>query len=384
MDDIVEDTFRKLRLNSPAGGWFPMLQRFYWFITESNIPYADLFFSPYLKEIVISPLSSWIDFQVPHEIVPAIASMISALPASALQSVRVTYGVPWADLEDSLSSVALRCGSSLTEFISPIPLSSAAINHLIHLPNLRIWRLSGSPPNYSNLPLPPAFAPLTELGLGGGTARGWLSLFKRLERSLPSTQGVTPLARVKESLETLEFGGSPDPTIDVFFTSTVRIFRNLVFLYVQTNCHNEDYKGRCAFKLDDDNVAKFTMALPQLERLLLGRPCSKNTCPTTVACLLPISVHCLKLQDLEIHFNTTNIVDDLKNVSEDPRFEEMRSLPRSSLPCLSVWHTPLTVDESDFDAVVKGMVDIFPELERCEEDAENSDWEEFFEEVRWM
>ena len=74
----------------------------------------------------------------------------------------------------------------------------------------------------------------------------------------------------------------------------------------------------CSFKLNNDNVAELTMALSQLESLLLGRPCSSDACATTAACLLSISVHCAELRELEIHFNATNIVDDLENISDDP------------------------------------------------------------------
>ena len=379
--DIVEDTFRQLRLHSPDGGWFPVLHRLYWRIAESNLPFIDIFFSPYLRDVTISPLHSWISSGVPRDIVPVISSTITALPASTLQSLRVGYGVPWADLTDSLSSVALRCGPSLTEFASPIPLSRAAINHLIHLPHLRIWRLEGPPPSYSTLQLPPTFPPLTEFALGGGTTRGWLSLFKRLEGSAPSTQGVAPLSGIKESLKSLEFGGSPGYIINASFTSTIRIFRNLTFLAMQPDCHDDDYEGRCPFKLDDDNVAKLSMDLPQLEFLLLGRPCSENTCATTVACLLPISVYCLKLSELEIHFNTTNIVHDLKNISEDPQFQKLRSLPKCSLDNLCVWKIPLAIDEADYEAVVDGMIDIFPTMDRCAPAEGNSDWEEFSERI---
>ena len=377
--DLAEDTFRKLRLNSPAGGWFPVLHRLYWCITESNLPYVDLFFSQYLKEVTISPPRSWVRSGVPRDILPAIASTISALPSTTLQSLWIAYTVPWADLKASLSSVALHCGPSLTEFTSLIPLSDAAINHLTHLPNLRIWRLKGHPPDYSTLPLPPTFPPLTEFTLWGGATRGWLSLFERLEGGVPSAQGVTPLSRIKESLKSLEFEDSPGFIIDASFTSTIRTFGNLSFLLVQIDCHDEDYEGRCPFKLDDENVTKFAMALPQLEYLFLGRPCSKNTCATTVACLLPLSVYCPELDELEIHFNTTNIVNDLKNISEDPRFQTLRSLPRCSLEYLGAWKLPLTIDEADLDAVVNGMVDIFPTVGRCDPAEENLDWEEFSE-----
>ena len=115
------------------------------------------------------------------------------------------------------------------------------------------------------------------------------------------------------------------------------------------DCHREVHNGPCVFKLNNDNVSELVMALPRLDFLLLGYPCNKNTCATTVACLLPISVHCAGLQSPEIHFNTTNIVDDLENISEDPRFQELRFLQKCALSCLEVHEIPLTIDESEFE-----------------------------------
>ena len=108
------------------------------------------------------------------------------------------------------------------------------------------------------------------------------------------------------------------------------------------------------------------MALSQLEFLLLGNTCPENTCATIVACLLLISVYCLKLGRLEVHFNTTNIIEDLKNISEDPRFHGLRSLPRCALTRLDVWSTPLTLGAPGFETVVNWMVDILPSLEFCQ------------------
>ena len=190
---------------------------------------------------------------------------------------------------------------------------------------------------------------------------------KRLGDCVSSTQGTTPLSRVRESLESLNVGDFPDPTIDVSFASVIQTFRNLLHLNVMVNCRD----GQCIFKLNNDNVAELAMALPRLDSLLLGYPCDENTCATTVACLLPISVHCARLQSLGIHFNTTNIVDDLKDISEDPRFQELRSLQKCTLSCLDVHEMSLTFDDSEFETVARGMVDIFPNLERCD------GWDEF-------
>lgn len=366
-----EDALCKLRLNSPASRPFPALQDLTLFVTESNLPYADLFFSPHLKKISVYTVLLQRDSEIPRDVLPIVASTIFALPASALQYLHVDISegyckVPLTYFTDSLSSVVLRCGPSLVEFVSPIPLSDVATNHLIHLPHLRTWFTIGPPPSYSALSLPLVFPPLTEFVLGDGAVGGWLSLICRLEHSVSTPRGVTPLSKMKELLNSLYAEGRPGPTIDVALTSAVQVFRNLVHLNVPAPCHQEHCRLQCAFELNNDNVAELAMALPQLETLLLGDPCFENTCATNVACLLSISVHCIGLRQLKIHFNTTNIVDDLKKIPGDPRFRGLLPLPKCRFSRLVVRQTPLTLDEPDIETVANGIIDIFPSLIFCE------------------
>ena len=187
---------------------------------------------------------------------------------------------------------------------------------------------------------------------------------------------MAPLRTMKESLRSLDIRNLSGYTFDTSFISPIQIFRNLISLRVQVYCGDGGDDSRCAFKLNDDNIKELAVALSQLESLFLGHPCSKNTCATTVACLLPISVYCIKLRNLEIHFNTTNILDDFEIVFGDPRFEVLRSLPRCPLSCLEIYHMPLTVGDSGLGMVVEGMFHIFPSLEQCKGTSNNLDWEE--------
>jgi len=370
---LEEETFKKLRLNSPPGGWFPALQDLSLYITESNLPYANLFLSPNLKRISIYVSWPWNNTAHPLGALQTLASITSTLPTSSLERISVGtnhQAMPWAHLRDSFSSIILRCGPSFTECDSPIPLSNAALDHLIHLPHFHTWRIHGPPPAYPTSSLPLVFPPLRELTLGKGAACGWLPLLRRLEGGSSTTQGVTPLSKAKEFLKVLNVRDVSGINIGASFVSTIQCFRNLVHLNAGVHC--EYSRGECIFKLNNDNVTELAMALTQLESLLLGRPCSKNTCLTTVACLLQISVHCRKLEELDIHFNTTNIVNDFKNILEDPRFQQLLSLPKCRLMSLHVYLTPLSLDESDFEIVGNGMVDIFPSL--MDLDALGGDW----------
>ena len=344
-----------------------MVQKLTWYITRSNIPYANMFSSLHLKKISIHAARSLILVGCPSGLLPTLTSITSSLPTSSLQVLSVNVAQPVIlrrYFTDSMSSVVLRCGSSLTTYNSSIPLSKAATNHLIQLPNLRSWLVRGPPPDYPASSLPPGFPPLTNLHLAEGAAHGWLRLLERLNGSASTISGVTPLSETKASLKSLHIQDSPGFTIDASVIAPVRNFRNLTLIDIDTFCGGD--KDQCTFKLNDDNVAELTAALPQLESLLLGHACSRNSCVTSVACLLSISVHCVKLESLEIHFNTTHFVEDLKNIPKDPRFEQMPSLPRSSLQYLDVYDTPVTLNDHDFETVVKEIIGIFPSLRGCE------------------
>ena len=375
---LGEETSKKLRSNLPPGGWFPALRDLSWYITERNVVYIDLFLSPHLQKISIRAAWSRNNPDIPPAILPTLVPIISALPTSSLERISVSTNhltMPWARFKDPLSSVILRCGPSFTEYDSPVPLSNAALDHLIHLPHLRTWRIHGPPPTYPASSLPLVFPPLRELTLGENAACGWLPLLKRLEEGASTTQRMTPLSKAKEFLKVLKIEDVFGINIGASFVSAVQRFRNLVSLRVCVYCHDRDDRGKCIFELNDDNVTELAMALTQLESLVLGYPCSENTCLTTVTCLLPISVHCSKLNRLSIHFNATNIADDLRNILENPRFQQLRSLPRCPLAFLDVYRMPLGLHGSDLEIVVKGMIDIFPSLAHCEGVEEG--WEEF-------
>ena len=68
---------------------------------------------------------------------------------------------------------------------------------------------------------------------------------------------------------------------------------------------------------------------------------------------------------MEILFNTENIVGDLKNISEDPRFQGLRPLQRCTLTYLDVGLTEITLNSDarpDPETVENGISDIFSSL----------------------
>ena len=138
--DVAEDTFRKLHLSSPHGGWFPALQDLSLRITEPNVPYADLLFSPHLKTISIYVPWSQIHPEVSRDDLAVVASNISALPTStstlSIRSIRIGCSTHLVYFKDSLlrrvtlwtitygvglPDPAVGCGSKSFNSTSPPP-----------------------------------------------------------------------------------------------------------------------------------------------------------------------------------------------------------------------------------------------------------------------
>ena len=176
--NVVVDTFHRFCLSSPPGGWFPALQDLYWGITESNLPFANLFFSPHLEKISIYtswPLSIPED---PQKFSAAIASMISALPTSALQ------------LPPHLPGPTVRCSDKPFNSASPPPYLARRMP-------------SASP----RITFTPVFPPLVSFVLGDG-AHGWFSLFGRMEDGTHVILQYTIYNKIRRRLESsLEFRG---------------------------------------------------------------------------------------------------------------------------------------------------------------------------------
>ena len=84
-----EYTVRQFRRNASPGGWFPALRSLRWIISETHLPYVDLFFSPQLVSVWIYASQAWSNSGFPRDIMPALASTISALPTSTLQTLSI-------------------------------------------------------------------------------------------------------------------------------------------------------------------------------------------------------------------------------------------------------------------------------------------------------
>ena len=339
------DVLLRLSRDSSGRPLFPKLEWLHWDIYEAHVafPFLHLLLpSPHLRRITL-----YIHLQSPNisqEYLGQLVQVISLLPTPLeyLFVRRNRYLMAEKPLKDTISSLVCRCGPSLRTFSTCIPLSEAAIHHLVQLPNLSYWRTTQGPPRIVPTSI---FPSLEKLDIDKEEALPWLHLFA-------SAASHTNVRQTLKYLNYLE-----DIIIDSTFLSSIAKFRNLVTLQVST--YYCGITGGCFFHITDNDVKDLAVALPRLEILRLGEPCRWNTCGTTVASLVLISVHCLDLTHLETHFNTQTIVGDMQGLLDGGA---ERDRAKCKLRRLLVGCMPLDVYGKDIRIVALGFKVVFPHL----------------------
>ena len=139
-----------------------------------------------------------------------------------------------------------RCGDSLRTLEIPMYLTEAAVNHILGLKNLRVWRFVHIPPP-TTLSFPTPFPRIQEFTLSTGKACRWIPWLARREERTPDAQDF-PLqyAGLQTTLTRLTFRMSV--IVDASFISPLSHFSNLVSLVAElrcwTNCLDYNYRGR--------------------------------------------------------------------------------------------------------------------------------------------
>ena len=289
---------------------------------------------------------------------PDPGSTLQALPTSYLQELTIDFNLEAVDcFRDRVSAMVQRCGDSLRILDIPMSLTEAAVNHILRLKNLRVWlRVHSSPPTASQFPT--TLPPLRDLTISTREAYRLMAWFARGGRRTPDAPN-SPLehAGLQATLTDVYFEFKV--TIDAAFISPFSHFPNLTVLEVESYCDFD-----CTFSLKNRDVMELSAALPLLERLCFGLPCSNSSHDTTVSRLLALSAHCKNLLSLWIHFNTTSLVDDIRFLSEDPELRALRGLPtRCPLEFFGAGGLPFpNVTDRDVTTIAEGFMDIFPSI----------------------
>ena len=265
-------------------------------------------------------------------------------------------------MESVASSVVLRCGPALEKLYISSPFSDTVVQHIMQLPNLDTWSAMTGPPRIPVLSQSVIFPRLEHLRLVSESSLAWLTFFTTTTRHTslgqnphtPSGHGPVPRLSDLRILSTV--------LIDAAFMSPIILFRELTSLKLSSACSKYLIAASiCAFSLTDDNIAEIATALPHLEVAVLGTVCSANSCQTTVTSLVSFSTHC-RNERLEIHFNTTNLRNELESVSADPRLDSLSPHRTRDVFHLSLSSAPYTINEDGVVPVLKGFRRIFPSL----------------------
>ena len=348
--NVTIDTLFRLLSNSPGSVLFPKLETLLWDDHRKCIPltFSRLFLSPRLRYVGLYSVFGLHD--VPRSQLEALAKFISSLPTSLQDLYIMCNWGAWEPLQDAVSSFVCRCGQSLRSLNTRVPLSEAAVHHLTRLPNLHRWMtVQGPPPT-----VPTSMFPSLEyLDLDEPAALPWIHLLASHEEAIPR-DGFTSAISHSNIRETLQFIYCRGIIIiDSKSLPSIVKFRNLVELCLFTDC----LVGNCTFRLTDHDMETLTAALPRLKAIQLGFPCNSNLCDATVASLMSISLNCLDLTVLETHFNTLEIVSDMRRLLDGGAG---RGKAKCKLQGLSVGYMPLEAREEDIETIAMGFTAIFP------------------------
>jgi len=354
---VTEEILHIISANSPNRIMCPQLRNLSWVVQPHTLPFYRLFLSPHLTTFSLKYRSHW--GEIPDEVLSGITSVVLELDNLSLRHLYLTIPARISpSLDSAVSSAVLRCGPSLESLSAPTPLSDAAVQHVMRLPNLTTWEGVNGPAGVSDLSLSGAFPELKALQLQAEASLEWLPLFWAAARHTSSGQDSrAPFNHAPgQKLTVLECWA--DVSVDAAFMSPIMLFHGLIELMLESTCPSV---GGCTFSLTDDDVAEIATALPRLRIALFGRPCSANSCRTTVSSLVFLSTHCKSLELLELHFNTTNLRDELESVSVDPRPNDLPSSPgRFFSLCMA--DAPYSMRDEDVVPMLTGFFRIFPSL----------------------
>ena len=366
---VTEDLlyFLQVLFRLPTDDPFPNLRELHGWIEPALLGFLHRFVSP---RLMVFSVHVDTDDGLGCTGYGSLTDAISVIPGTSLR--RFSLGeYQWENastkFKHEVSAMVSRCGPALDYLNAGAELSEQAILHVMQLPHLHTLKLTHeSPPDITNAFLRDTIVlpSVHSLTLATPTAHAWLPFLNdlRWRHSTPTATWGFGQSQVQigihSSLEELYCGSGEVPKRAIIKQALA--FTNLTTLEVGRFCPAD----RCSFDLTDDDLTTLTKALPRLRKLLLGHPCWLNTCQTTFRGLLTLSTNCVGLTELIVHFNTINIVEDVKSLleAEDPHVQTLRKGPRCGVTTLPVFLAPLTVDKPDTDVVAKGLLSVFPRL----------------------
>lgn len=365
----LSEEFTQLVL-PPLDGTSPALplhlRELKWWLNKTNFSFLPRFLKSDLVDIFITThgfsgpgekVEPWGD--LPDEVMPILRSAITMFPTS-IQRLCVQLGAePQTHLTEEMSAFVLKCGGTLQMFSTNVVLSTEAIVHLMKLPSLSAWVTEQGPPQVTDLihhgvPDGPfsLFPSLKAVDMRGGPVLRWLPLFGDVKDRTP------PWTMAGQGLSTITYSNLYIPLDSSLITRFLPL-KTLVDVQINVDCLFQP----CASQFTDQDVERLAIALPNLKALTLGDwPCASDTCPTTIRSLLSLSIHCIQLKHLNIHFRMATLRADMLDMLGHGYSQGLHLKPKCALETLVVQELQLRLSDYDPAFIPIGMLMIFPSL----------------------
>jgi len=324
-------------------------------------PLLRLFLSPELIDIDIGfPNGD------PHIYRPATISLIPARNLTNLRLECMAFGDPLP--MDELHNLLEQASETLRSVDLDGELSDSIMEKLLQLPNLRHLdlRLPGT-----RIALPAVVFPsLEKLLVSCGESTWWLHALQNIQspafRELNVYLAGSSPTHLQALGPSLLDANIEQTLISLNFDSLVRIplteaglrpfisFGKLTNLDLLSPCTEEG----CSFQLNDSIISELAVALPRLTHLGLGgTPCEAATSDVTITSLVALSINCVDLDFLRLHFNANGIISrDAHENSQTHKFT-------CKLRTLTMGSQPLPSNQDDVLLLTFTILHIFPHLE---------------------
>jgi len=355
----------------------PILQSLEWYSTADTFAYINLFQSPKLTSLYVRVIPN----------IPNVVPILASLRVETLEEVRFLDSSGDRAVQDAISNLVLRTTATLRSIEVPSDLSDAAIHHVTRLPNLsdaslgfvNLDRLTATPES--------SFPPLRTLETRVNSKGGWKCLLQdttNLESIVlhsPTTLDPEDVVEAfgflinkgfHRTMRRLSFAALEPYDITPAVLTPLLAFGYLTNLSVSPPCH----PTRCGSLLTNDALAQLARALPQLVELVLGNvPCGSPATGVTLSGLTPLSVHCVNLKTLQVHFSALDVDTDIPDCALlGPSDLTPLSPNHCQLTQIVVGQLPISTQGQSLLVVTSFLHQTFPMLSNIVSTVEGSPW----------
>ena len=355
------------------------LQSLEWYSAADTFAYINLFLSPRLTSLNVQVIPN----------IPNVVPILASLPVEKLEELRFLDLSGDRAVQNAISKLVLRTTAALRSIEVSSDLSGAAILHVTRLPNLSDASVSFEV--MDRLPTSPdaTFPSLRSLETRVDSKGGWKYLVESangLDSAVLRSSTTPQQEEIAAAFGFLVDKGFHRTVHRLFFAVVepcnltplvlipLRRFGSLTRLSVTSPCD----PTQCKSRLTNEALAQLAEALPQLVELILGAaPCGSPAREVTLAGLRPLSIHCVHLETLQIHFSALDIPTDIPDDAlSSPSDQEPLSPNHCRLFQLVVGELPVIDTGRSLLIVAYFLHQLFPRLSKIVSTIHVSPWKE--------